>query len=127
MHLVVSGYIEKVPQGGGGIALFPGSHRLLYEAEPGSSDIARYSILHPPHPHNSAAAFVLPQPPGFRDVLADIELFESFGDEGHVVLWHGRMFYSTTPNDSNPPQIRQMITYDAYKSLCMTEHITVVM
>ena len=115
MHLVVSGYIDKVPQGGGGIALFPGSHRLLYEAEPGSADIARYSILHPPHPDNSAAAFVLPQPPGLRDVLADIEPFEFFGDEGDVVLWHGRMFHSATPNYSNPPQIRQMITYDAYK------------
>ena len=50
VHLVASGYIDKVPQGGGGIALFPGSHRLLYEAEPDSVDLARYSILHPPHP-----------------------------------------------------------------------------
>jgi hypothetical protein len=58
---------------------------------------------------------VLPQPPGLRDVLADIEPFEFFGDEGDVVLWHGRMFHSATPNYSNPPQIRQMITYDAYK------------
>ena len=41
--------------------------------------------------------------------------FEFFGDEGDVVLWHGRMFHSATPNYSNPPQIRQMILYDAYK------------
>ncbi|MFT5090083.1 MAG: hypothetical protein ACI8PG_004459, partial [Planctomycetota bacterium] len=115
MQLVVSGYIDKVPQGGGGIALFPGSHRLLYEAEPASADIARYSILHPPHADSGAAAFVLPQPRGLRDALADIEPFEFFGDEGDVVLWHGRMFHSATPNYSNPPQIRQMITYDAYK------------
>jgi len=45
----------------------------------------------------------------------DIEPFEFFGDEGDVVLWHGRMFHSATPNYSNPPQIRQMILYDAYK------------
>ena len=115
VHLVVSGYIDKVPQGGGGIALFPGSHRLLYEAEPSSADIARYSILHPPHPKSGAAAFVLPQPPDLRDALADIEPIEFFGNEGDVVLWHGRMFHSATPNYSNPPQIRQMITYDAYK------------
>ena len=115
MHMVVSGYVDKVPQGGGGIALFPGSHRLLYEAEPDSADLARYSILHPPHPESGAAAFELPQPPGLRDALADIEPFEFFGEEGDVVLWHGRMFHSATPNYSNPPQIRQMITYDAYK------------
>ena len=115
VHLAVSGYIDKVPQGGGGIALFPGSHRLLYEAEPGSVDIARYSILHPPHPDSGAAEFALPQPPSLKEALAGIEPFEFFGDEGDVVLWHGRMFHSVTPNYSNPPQIRQMVIYDAYK------------
>ena len=48
MHCVVSGYIDDVPKGGGGLALFPGSHRLLYNAEPASADLARYSTLHPP-------------------------------------------------------------------------------
>jgi hypothetical protein len=115
VHLVASGYVDKVPKDGGGIALFPGSHRLLYEAEPSSADLARYSILHPPHPESGAAAFVLPQPPGLKDALADIEPFEFFGEEGDVILWHGRMFHSATPNYSNPPQIRQMILYDAYK------------
>jgi hypothetical protein len=115
VHLVVSGYIDKVPKDGGGIAVFPGSHRLLYEAEPGSVDIARYSVLHPPDSDSGAAAFVLPQPPGLKDALADIEPVEFFGDEGDVILWHGRMFHSATPNYSTPPQIRQMITYDAYR------------
>ena len=115
MHLVASAYVDKVPKDGGGIALFPGSHCLLYEAEPDSVDLARYSILHSPHPESGAAAFVLPQPPGLKDALADIEPFEFFGDDGDVVLWHGRMFHSATPNYSNPPQIRQMILYDAYK------------
>ena len=115
MHLVVSGYIDRVPKGGGGIALFPGSHRLLYSAKPDSADIARYTILHPPHPDSGAAAFVLPQPAGIKEAIADIEPFEFFGDEGDVVLWHGQMFHSATPNYSHPPQIRQMITYDAYK------------
>lgn len=115
VHVVASGYIDKVPQGGGGIALFPGSHRLLYEAEPDSADLARYSVLHPPHPDSGAAAFVLPQPPGLKDALAAIEPFEFFGEAGDVILWHGRMFHSATPNYSDPPQIRQMVLYDAYK------------
>ena len=115
VQVVVSGYIDKVPKDGGGISLFPGSHRLLYEAEPSSADIACYSILHPPHPDSGAAAFELPRPPGLKDALADIEPFEFFGDEGDVVLWHGRMYHAATPNYSSPPQIRQMITYDAYK------------
>jgi hypothetical protein len=34
MHLVVSGYVDAVPPSGGGFTLFPGSHRLLYEAFP---------------------------------------------------------------------------------------------
>ena len=115
VHLVASAYIDHVPQGGGGIALFPGSHRLLYQAEPDSADLARYSILHPPHPKSGAAEFVLPQPPGLKEGLADIEPFEFFGEAGDVVLWHGRMYHSATPNYSDPPQIRQMILYDAYK------------
>jgi ectoine hydroxylase-related dioxygenase (phytanoyl-CoA dioxygenase family) len=113
MHLVVGGYIDRVPKGGGGIALFPGSHRLLYEAEPSSADIAYYTALHPPHPDSGVAAFELPKPPGLKDALADIEPVEFHGDEGDVVLWHGRMYHSATPNYS--PQIRQMILYDAYK------------
>lgn len=115
VHLVVSGYIDKVPKGGGGIAVFPGSHRLLYEAVPKSADIAHYSILHPPHPESGAAEFVLPQPPGLKELLTRIEPFEFFGDEGDIILWHGRMFHSATPNYSDPPQIRQMVLYDAYK------------
>ena len=115
MHLVVSGYIDHVPKDGGGTVLFPGSHRMLFEAEPASADIACYSQLHPPHPETGAAAFVLPQPPNLKDGLADIEPFEFYGEEGDVVLWHGRAYHSATPNYSNPPQIRQMILYDAYK------------
>ena len=115
MQVVVSGYIEDVPQGGGGIALFPGSHRVLYEAEPSSADIAHYSVLHPPHPESGAAAFVLPRPASLKEALESIEPVEFHGEEGDVVLWHGRMFHSATPNYSNPPQIRQMVLYDAYK------------
>ena len=97
-HLVVSALVDEVPQGGGGLALFPGSHRLLYEAAPASADLARYSTLHPPHPETGAAAFVLPQPPDLKQALADIEPFEFFGAAGDVVLWHGRMFHSATNN-----------------------------
>ena len=115
MHLVASAYVDQVPKGGGGIALFPSSHNLLYQAEPNSVDLARYSVLYTPHLQSGAAAFVLPQPPGLKDALANIEPFEFFGDEGDVVLWHGRIYHSATPNYSNPPQIRQMILYDVYK------------
>lgn len=113
MHLVVSGYVDDVPKSGGGLALFPGSHRLLYEAAPESADLAHYSTLHPPHPDHGSAAFVLPQPPGLKDHLNSIEPFEFHGAAGDCVLWHGRMFHSATPNyQTNPPQIRQMILYD---------------
>ena len=115
VHLVVSGYIDRVPEDGGGIAVFPESHRLLYEADPQSADIACHSILHPPHTETGAAEFVLPQPKGLKDSLNDIESYEFFGEEGDVILWHGRIFHSATPNYSDPPQIRQMVTYDAYK------------
>jgi hypothetical protein len=115
MHVVVSGYIDTVPPGGGGITLFPGSHRMLFEAEPASADIARYTILHPPHPDSGAAAFDLPKPDNLKDGLAQIEPVEFHGDAGDVVLWHGRSYHSATPNYSHPPQIRQMVLYDAYK------------
>lgn len=116
MHLVVSGYIDTVPKGGGGIALFPGSHRLLYEAAAESADQGRYSILHPPDPKTGVAAFDLPLPDGLRDKLVDIEPFEFYGAEGDLVLWHGRMYHSGTPNYcTDPPQIRQLVLYDVYK------------
>ena len=116
MHLVVSGYLDRVPQGGGGLALFPTSHRLLYEAVPESADLARYSILHPPHPEHGCAAFVLPGQGSIKDKLQSIEPVEFHGEEGDVVMWHGRMFHSATPNYCvDPPQIRQMIVYDVYK------------
>lgn len=115
MQMVASAYIDKVPEGGGGIALFPGSHRLLYEAEPSSADIGHYAVLHPPHPESGAAAFELPKPSDLKDALNDIEPVEFYGDEGDVILWHGCMYHSATPNYNNPPQIRQMILYDAYK------------
>ena len=50
-----------------------------------------------------------------KNSLKDIEPYEFFGEEGDVILWHGRIFHSATANYSDPPQIRQMITYDAYK------------
>ena len=115
MHMVVSGYIDNVPKGGGGISLFPGSHRLLFEAEPSSADIAHYTVLHPPHPESGAAAFELPKPADLKDALNDIEPVEFYGEAGDVILWHGMMYHSATPNYSDPPQIRQMILYDAYK------------
>lgn len=112
-HLMVSGYVDAVPESGGGLALFPGSHRMLYDAAPESADLARYSILHPPHPEHGAAAFVLPQPADLKQQLDAIEPVEFHGEEGDIVLWHGRMFHSATPNyQVDPPQIRQMLTYD---------------
>jgi hypothetical protein len=116
MHFVVSGYIDTTPPGGGGTALFPGSHRWLYEAAPESADQGSYSVMHPPHPESGAAAFVLPLPAGVRDRVADTEPVEFFGEEGDVLLWHGRMYHSATPNYcTDPPRIRQMALYDVYK------------
>ena len=41
VHLVVSGYIDRVPKNGGGIG-FPQSHRFLHDADPESADIASF-------------------------------------------------------------------------------------
>lgn len=49
-HLVVSGLLDNVPKGGGGLALFPGSHMLLYEQNPETLDLQRSVDLHRPHP-----------------------------------------------------------------------------
>ena len=56
---------------------------------------------------------MLPQPAGLKDGIDNITPFEFFGEEGDVVLWHGRMYHSATPNYSD--QIRQMILYDVMK------------
>lgn len=117
VQLIASGYIDRVPKGGGGIALFPGSHRLLAEAVPEAADQGSYSILHPPHPQTGAAEFKLPLPADLKDKLADIEPFEFHGEEGDVILWHGNTYHAATPNyATDPPQIRQLVLYDAYRT-----------
>eukprot|EP01051_Picozoa_sp_SAG22_P016006 SAG22_NODE_2181_length_2877_cov_2.137509_1_plen_201_part_00 len=87
-HFVVGGYVDDVPQNGGGLAVFPRSHRLLHAADPASADLARYSALHPPHPATGAAAWVLPQPVPLKDKLAAIEPYGEAGRQaalGHAV------------------------------------------
>ena len=48
MHFVTAAYLDDVPPGGGGITLYPGSHRLLYEAVPESADLALLHLHLPP-------------------------------------------------------------------------------
>eukprot|EP01048_Picozoa_sp_COSAG05_P017098 COSAG05_NODE_2287_length_3273_cov_132.259609_2_plen_394_part_00 len=130
-HLVVSALLEAVPRGGGGMAVFPGSHKLLFEQDRASLDMLATVDLHLPHQQDGAGGSVLnarfrpafercqrilrgehvdsQQPDGAPTSM--LQPVEFCGDAGDVMLWHGRLFHSATPNFA-PGQIRQMVLYD---------------
>jgi hypothetical protein len=51
-HLVVCGLLDDVPSGGGALALFPGSHTLLWEQNPSTLDLQASVDLFHPHPES---------------------------------------------------------------------------
>jgi hypothetical protein len=53
-HLVASALLDAVPPGGGGMAVFPGSHKLMFEQDPASLDTQATAQLHQPHPRDGA-------------------------------------------------------------------------
>jgi len=118
-HLVVSGLVDDVPPGGGGLALFPRSHKLLFERNAASVDIPATVDFFAPHPESGAGGSYL-RPKYKEDYQAcqqqiryNMEPFEFYGAAGDVALWHARIFHSATPNYSQ--QIRQMVLYDVVK------------
>ena len=101
------------------MALFPRSHKLLFERNAATVDIPATVDFFVPHPESGAGGSYL-RPEYKEDYQAclqqiryNMEPFEFYGAAGDVVLWHARMFHSATPNYSQ--QIRQMVLYDVVK------------
>eukprot|EP01052_Picozoa_sp_SAG31_P049940 SAG31_NODE_11168_length_1058_cov_37.364964_2_plen_119_part_01 len=51
---------------------------------------------------------------GIKSALATMEPYEFFGSAGDIVLWHGRLFHTATPNYTE--QIRKMVLYDVRRT-----------
>ena len=72
-------YLDEVKPRNGGFTLYPGSHKLMFQAH-------RYESNWSPLP-------------SFRDVLRkvaeEIEPYELVADKGSVIFWHGRMVHSS--------------------------------
>jgi hypothetical protein len=139
-HLVACALLESVPAGGGGMAVFPGSHKLLFEHAPASVDPLATTQLRLPHPHDGAGGTTLHPSfqPAYEACLRTLRgtanddhdqpcgggggggggggarpwpVVEFCGGAGDVMLMHGRLFHSATPN-CVPNQMRQMVLYD---------------
>lgn len=77
-HLVVCGLLDDVPSGGGALALFPGSHTLLYEHNPSTLDMQASVDLHHPHPESGHGGSTLRKEYGL-DVAACKQHLEKHG------------------------------------------------
>ncbi len=95
-HLGVVGYVDEVHPNGGGLKVWPGSHRKLYH-----DYTSRY--------RNEPT----------EDYERDIETFNQqpyvdfHGDAGDIIFWHHRLAHSGGHNRSR--QIRMAVFYDFRK------------
>eukprot|EP01051_Picozoa_sp_SAG22_P013720 SAG22_NODE_1569_length_4097_cov_2.299400_3_plen_225_part_00 len=131
-QVVAACYLEPVPPGGAGFCIYPGSHRRFYERpEDGFADWAGASFNYP-DPARAAAqgsaaaeARFVGNPrfkPGavtsrykeIRDnVAATIAPLQIAGAVGDVVLTHGRLFHTASPNYSE--RLRLAMFYDVVR------------
>ena len=103
--LMASAYINDVPPGGGGLTLWPGSHRRNWHYH---SSLFKVGV---PHPKERQA----PNGDGINDlankIMEDIAPTECIGSAGTVVFWHVCVLHAAGINRV-PNTIRQSVIYD---------------
>ncbi|MYD44548.1 MAG: phytanoyl-CoA dioxygenase family protein [Gammaproteobacteria bacterium] len=77
-QLNVCAYLEDVPPRSGGFTVYPGSHRIMFNA----------------HEYESNWSPKLTFRSAMREVVANITPVEFVGSQGDVVFWHGRTVHS---------------------------------
>lgn len=77
-QLNVCAYLDDVPPRSGGFTVYPGSHRIMFQAH-------RYEANWSPTDSFGDA---------MREVVKKITPVEFVGDQGDVVFWHGRTVHS---------------------------------
>lgn len=98
-RLQIAAYIDDLPSGAGGLTLFPGSHRRIWDYWE-----AIYRGGPPPEEWDGYTAPPLP------DIKADTTPIETSGPVGSVVLWHANLTHMAGQN-TLPDVIRQATIY----------------
>jgi hypothetical protein len=95
-HLGVVGYVDDVAPGGGGFAVWPGSHRKFYYA------------FHSQYRYEPTEDYER-----IREECHRIAPIDCHGNAGDVVFWHHRIAHLAAANRSD--RIRQAVLYDFRK------------
>ena len=95
-HLGVVGYIDDVSPGGGGFAIWPGSHLRFYYT------FTSQYCNEPTEDHPIA-----------RDYYNGQQPVDCYGEAGDIVFWHHRLAHSGPPNTTG--RIRRAVLYEFSK------------
>ena len=104
-RLQIAVYVDEVPEGGGGLMLWPGSHRRIWDYW---EDIHR-DVAPPDRPEGVPEWDGYTAPP-LLDIKADTQPVDTFGPAGSVVLWHANLLHMAGQN-TRDDTIRQAAIY----------------
>jgi hypothetical protein len=97
-HLGVMAYIDDVPPNGGGLRLWPGSHKRVFHT------------FERQHTSFRGEAFA----EAMKEVAADTPAVDTYGPAGTVVFWHHRLGHNPGTNWAGQ-NIRQAVLFDFIK------------
>lgn len=113
-QLNVCAYLDDVPPRSGGFTVYPGSHRIMFQAH-------RYEANWSPSDSFNDAV---------REVVNTITPVEFVGKQGDVVFWHGRTVHSAGIHVGDPirwavfadfTEHREILDADAHRALGLYE------
>lgn len=96
-RLQFAAYIDDLPPGGGGLTLWPGSHRRIWDYR---------EALHRNAPPPESGKWDAYTSPPLLDIKSDTRPIETAGPIGSVVLWHANLLHTAGQN-TLPDVIRQ--------------------
>lgn len=92
-RLQIAAYIDDLPPNGGGLTLWPGSHRRIWDF---------WEAVHrdapPPAGAEGAPEWHGYNAPPIPEIKADTEPVETVGPAGSVVLWHANLLHAAGQN-----------------------------
>lgn len=113
-QLNVCAYLDDVPRRSGGFTVYPGSHRIMFQAH-------QYEANWSPTDNFGDA---------MRDVVQNITPVEFVGNQGDVVFWHGRTVHSAGVHIGDSirwavfadfTEDRQILDADAHRAMGLYE------
>jgi len=92
-RLQIAVYVDDVPEGGGGLMLWPGSHRRIWDYWE-----AVHRDVHPPNRPEGVPEWDGYTAPPLQEIKSDTEPVMTSGPAGSVVLWHANLLHMAGQN-----------------------------